>query len=69
MPRLENQLALQQILRVSRRQPAPILGDADGHDFIFVFVDGVENRRSREQRNLMLAAAPAKKNSDAKSFS
>src|ERR1039458_7253438 len=66
--RLKDQLALQQVLGVLRREPAPVLGDADGHDFVFVFVDGLEHRRGREQRNLMLPAPPAKKTSDPKLF-
>ena len=34
---------------------------ADGHDFVFFFVDRIQHRRRREQRNLVLAATPAKK--------
>ena len=58
--RLEHELAGQQILGVLGRQPAAIFGDADGYDFIFFFIDCVENRGRREQRNFMLSAAPAK---------
>ncbi len=40
LARFEHQLALQQVLGVSGRQPAAIFGDADGHDFVLVFIDG-----------------------------
>ena len=68
MPRLKNQLALQQILGVIRSQPAAVFGDADGHDLVFIFIDGLQNRRGREQRNLVLSTAPAEKNADPKLF-
>ncbi len=48
------------------REPAAFLGDADGHDFILLLIDCVENRRSGEQRDFVLAAAPAKQNPDSK---
>ena len=57
--RLQHQLALQQIFRVLGGEPAAFLGDADGNDFIFIFVDGVENGSGREQRDFVLSAAPA----------
>ncbi len=57
--RLEHELAGQQIFGVLGREPASIFGDADGHDVILFFVDCVENRGGGEQRNFMLAAAPA----------
>src|ERR1700691_2857890 len=66
MPRLDDQLAFEQTLRVVGSQPATIFGDASGNDIIFFFVNGVKNRSSREQRDFMLAAAAAEKNSDAK---
>ena len=47
-------------------KPAAFLGNADGHDFIFVFVDGVNNGGGGEQRDFVLSAAPAKKDADAK---
>src|SRR5580692_9660118 len=56
--------SLQQPLRISRGDPSALLGDADGHNFVFIFVDGVENRRGREQGDLMLTAAPAKQDAD-----
>ena len=56
--------ALQQPLRIGRSDPSTLLGDAYGHNFVFIFVDGVENRRGREQRDFMLTAAPAKQDSD-----
>ena len=49
LARLQDDLALQQVFRVFRGQPAPVFGDADGHDFVFIFIDRVENRRGREQ--------------------
>src|ERR1700733_2471206 len=58
--------ARQQPLGVAGRHPAALLGNANGDDFVFFRVDGLENRSSREQRDLMLAAAAAKKNAYAK---
>jgi len=49
------------MLRIGRCHPSSLFGDADGHDFIFVFVDGVENRRGREQRDFMLSLRPPKR--------
>src|SRR5581483_9273443 len=60
--------ALQQALGIRRRHPAAVFGDADGNDFKLVLIDGVEDRRCREQRNLMLAAAPSEKNADPNLF-
>src|SRR5260370_33446552 len=52
--------ASQHFLGMRRRYPAPFLGDADGHDFIFFRINGFKNRSGREQRDFMLAAATAK---------
>src|SRR5277367_1206121 len=54
----------QQPLRIVRRDPAAVLGNADGHNFVFILVNGVKDGRCREQRNLMLPAASAKENAD-----
>ncbi len=53
---------------VCRGQPAALPGDADGGYVELVAVDGPQNRCGRQQRDLMLAAAPAKKNAYAKFF-
>src|SRR5205807_950815 len=58
----------QQELRIRRRQPAAFLGDTNRHNFIFVFIDSVENRGGGEQRDFVLAAASAKENTDANFF-
>ena len=68
MTRLDNQFALQQVFRVFGGQPAAFLGDADGHNFIFFFINGVENRRRRKQRDFILAAAPTEKDANPKLF-
>ena len=49
-------------VRVRGRQPAALLGDADGRYVELLAIDRPQNRCRRQQRNLMLAAAPAKKN-------
>jgi len=36
--------AAQQALRVRGRDPSAFFGDADRYDFVFRFVNGVENR-------------------------
>ena len=56
-------LASQQILGVQRRHPAAIFGNADRNNFIFRFIDCLQDRCRREQRNFMFAAASAEKNS------
>src|ERR1700674_506894 len=58
----------QQPFRIVGGDPSALLGDADGHNFVFIFVDGVENRRGREQRDFMLSAAPTKQNADSNFF-
>ena len=47
--RLEDKLAGQQIFGMLRRQPAAVFGDADGDDFVLVFIDCIENGRGLEQ--------------------
>jgi hypothetical protein len=60
--------SLEQSLCVSRGDPSALLRDANRHDFIFIFVDGVENGCSGEQRDFMLSAAAAKENADSNFF-
>ena len=50
----------EQSFRIGRRHPAALLRDTDGHHFIFVFVDGGEDRRGRQQGDFVLSAASAK---------
>jgi hypothetical protein len=66
--RLKHELARKKILRVLGCEPAAVLGDADGYDFILISIDCIENGRGREQRDFMFAAAPAEKNSNPKLF-
>ena len=61
-------IAFQQVVRIARRQPAAILGDADGHHVEFSAIDRLQDRSRREQRDFVLAAAPAKKNAYAEFF-
>src|ERR1022692_3139528 len=62
MARLDGfwQVATQQALCVGRSDPSPFLGDTDGHNVVFLLIDGVQDRGRRQQRDFMLAAAPAK---------
>src|ERR1035441_10928549 len=62
MARLDGfwQVATQQALCVGRSAPSPFLGDTDGHNVVFLLIDGVQDRGRRQQRDFMLAAAPAK---------
>ena len=55
--------AFEQPLGVARGDPSALFGDADRHDFVFCFIDRIHDRRSREQRNFVLATATAKQNS------
>ena len=59
---------IQQPLRIGGGDPSALLGNADRHNFVFVFVDGVEDRCGRQQRDLMLSTASAKQNADSKFF-
>ena len=43
----------------SGSKPASILGDADGHDFIFALVDGIDYGRGGKQRHFVFSATPA----------
>src|ERR1035437_10430553 len=54
------QVAAQQALGVGRSYPSPFLGDTDGHNVVFLLIDGVQDRGCRQQRDFMLATAPAK---------
>src|ERR1700690_2740065 len=58
----------QQPFRIRCRHPSTLFGDADRNNFVLVFVDGVKNRRGREQRDLVLSTAPSKQNADPKFF-
>jgi hypothetical protein len=53
---------------VGGRDPVALLGDADGGDLILFGIDGLENGCSREQRDLMLAAAAAEEDAYAEFF-
>jgi hypothetical protein len=46
--------------RIARGQPAPIFGDADGHDGVSLRVDGAHHALSRHERYFVLARSPAK---------
>jgi len=61
-------VALEQMAGICRGQPATLPGDANGGYVELVAIDGPENRRGRQQRDLMLTAAPAEKNAHAKFF-
>jgi hypothetical protein len=61
-------VAAQQALGVIGGQPAAFLGDADGHDLVFILVDGFHDRCCRQQGNLVLAAAPTKEHAYANLF-
>jgi hypothetical protein len=47
-------------------QPAAFFCDPDGHDLVFFLVNRIENGRSRQQRDFVLAAAPAKQDANPK---
>jgi hypothetical protein len=66
--RLCRSRALQQPLRSRRGQPMPGLVDANRHHLELPAINRLQNRSRREQRNLMLAAPPAKKNSHSQFF-
>ena len=66
--RRSRSIARQQVLRSPGDEPVPGLVDADGHHVKFPAINRLQNRSGRQQRNLMLAAAPAKKNAYAKFF-
>ena len=61
-----DRFSLQQLLGMLGGQPSAFLRDPDGHDFLFVLVNRIENGRSRQQRDFVLAAAPAKKDANPK---
>src|SRR5258708_18323963 len=54
-------LPRQQSFGIRRGHPLALFGDADRNDLIFILINGLENRRGREQRNFVLAAASAEK--------
>ncbi len=60
--------AVEQAVRIARAKPAAFFGDADGHHIELLAIDRLQNRSRREQRDLMLAAAPAKQDTDTKFF-
>ena len=67
-PRSRAHVAVEQMVGVCRGQPAALPSDADGGYVELAAVDRPQNRRGRQQRDLMLAAAPTKKNAYAKFF-
>jgi len=60
--------AVEQALGLRAAEPAALLVDGDGDDIVALAVDGLEDGGGREQRDLVLAGAAAKENSDAESF-
>ena len=68
MLRLGLGLATQQVLGMKIGEPAALLGDADGNDIVLFGVDCFEDGCRRQQRDFMLAAAPAEENSNPKTF-
>ena len=58
-------IALEQLVRIGRGQPAAFPGDADGDDVEFGAVDCVEDGGGGEQRDFVLAAAATEENADA----
>src|ERR1700722_2801062 len=65
---LTRRFSPEQTFGIGRGHPSSLLGDADGHYLVFIFVDGVENRRGRKQRDFMLAAAATKEYAHANFF-
>src|SRR5580700_5901696 len=56
--------AFQQPLGIGCGDPVALFGDANGHDFVFVLIDGVEDGGGGEQRDFMFPTASAKQDSD-----
>lgn len=54
--------------RVVCGEPATIPGNSNQMDIVLVLVHGLKNRRRRQQRNFMFAAATAKENAYAQFF-
>src|SRR5208282_5724485 len=57
-------VALQQSLRMFRREPSAVFCDADRNHFVFGFINCVQNGGRREQRHFMLATASAKEDAN-----
>jgi hypothetical protein len=57
-------IAVQQAARVAGRKPAALFGNTNGRYIELFAIDRPQNRCCRQQRHLMLAAAPAKKNAN-----
>src|SRR5690349_25141058 len=51
-------------LGVARHQPAPLRGDADGHYFILLLINRVDDGFGGAQRHFVLSRPTAKDNSD-----
>ena len=62
--RSRRELALDQRSACEIGEPASLLGDADGNDLVLAAVDGLHDRCGGQQRDFMLAAAPAKEDAD-----
>ncbi len=56
---LNLKLACEQIFGMLGGEPASFFGDADGNDFVFLFINGVENGGGGEQGDFVLSAAAA----------
>src|SRR6202162_6118760 len=61
MARLVDRFSLQQLLGMLGGQPSAFLRDPDGHDFVFVLVNRIENGRSRQQRDSCSPLRPPNK--------
>ena len=53
-------LAIQEALGVRSGHPLPFLGDADGDDIEFAFIDCLDDGGGRKQRDLMLSTSATK---------
>jgi hypothetical protein len=67
-PRDGTAVALEQTVRIPRAQPAALLGNTDRHHVEFLAINCLQDGSCREQRNVMLTAAPTKQNTDTKFF-
>ena len=58
-------VAGEEVLGFGGGEPLALFGDADGDDFVFCAVDGVEDRGGGEEGDLVLAGAAAEEDADA----
>ena len=58
-------VAGEEVLGFGGGEPLALLGDADGDDFVFCAVDGVEDGGGGEEGDLVLAGAAAEEDADA----